>query len=91
MIQLVKVSELLLLDTLVASKLAKSKLWKLAEELSISGKELNKLAKEVVGREFGDCGRLTEGENRKVRQYLEKNRRVLGERYRKMVWNTKYD
>ncbi len=85
--QLVEISKLQIHN--VAKPLSKSKLWELAEELMISGKELNKLAREVVGREFGDCGRLTEGENRKVRQYLERNRRVLAERYRKMVWENK--
>ncbi len=85
--QIVEVSKLQIHS--FAKPLSKSKLWKLAEELMISGKELNKLAREIIGREFGDCSRLTEGENRKVRNYLESNRRVLGERYRKMVWENK--
>lgn len=69
-----------------AIKEDRSRLWKLAEELSIPTKELNELAKEVVGREFGTVTRLTAGENMKFRRWLSANRVVLGERYRKMLW-----
>ncbi len=69
------------------SKEDRSKLWKLAEELSIPTKELNKLAKEVVGREFGTVAKLTVTENRKFRGWLQANRIDLGERYRKLIWN----
>jgi hypothetical protein len=70
----------------VAGKKSRYQLARIAEELSIPWKELNKIAKEVVGREFGDCSRLGETENRKLRIYLRQNERVLGERYRKMIW-----
>jgi hypothetical protein len=57
------------------------------EELDIPWKELNKIAKEVVGREFGDVRRLNEREMKKVRLYLKVNGVKLGERYRKMKWS----
>jgi hypothetical protein len=70
----------------VAKKKSRYQLDRIREECDIPWKELNKVAKEVVGREFGDCSRLSETENRKVRLYLQANRRILGERYRKMKW-----
>lgn len=72
-----------------AGKLDRSKLWKLAEELDIPSRELNKLAKEVIRREFGAVARLTVTENKKFRKWLEGNRVRIGERYRKMKWNQK--
>jgi hypothetical protein len=71
----------------VANKNSRSQLGKLAEQCDIPWGELNKIAKEVVGREFGDCSRLSELENMKVRKYLKKNMAVLGERYRRMKWS----
>jgi hypothetical protein len=71
---------------LVANRKSRYQLDRLREDCDIPWKELNKLAKEVVGREFGDCSRLSETENRRVRGYLKKNFVVLGERYRRMKW-----
>ena len=71
----------------VADKKSRSQLGRLAEQCDISWKELNKIAKEVVGREFGDCSRLSELENRKVRGYLKKNMMELGNRYRRLKWS----
>ena len=70
-----------------ADKKSVGRLDMLREELDIPWKELNKIAKEVVGREFGDVRNLTETENRKVRIYLKVNGAVLGERYRKIKWS----
>ena len=70
----------------VANVKSRNRLDMVAERISVSRKELNNLAKEVVGREFGDCSRLTEQEVRNVIKYIERNERVLGERYRKMRW-----
>lgn len=70
-----------------ANKLDRSQLDKLREEMMIPPKELNKIAKEVVGREFGDYRYLSTMENRRVRGYLRKNYQVLTEKYRKLVWN----
>ena len=71
----------------VSSKKSRSQLGRLAEQCDIPWKELNKIAKEVVGREFGDCSRLSELENMKVRGYLKKNMVRLGERYRRLKWS----
>lgn len=70
----------------VADKLTRSHLAKLAEEMSIPWKELNKVAKEVVSREFGDCRNLTEMEVRRVMKYLKGNYEELSSRYRRMRW-----
>ena len=70
----------------VAGRKSRYQLDRLREECDIPWKELNKLAKEVVDREFGDCSRLSEVENRKVRRYLKKNWIELGERYRRLKW-----
>jgi hypothetical protein len=72
-----------------ANRKSRYQLDKIREELDIPWKELNKIAQNVVGREFGDCSRLSETENRKVRGYLRKNQVELWERYRKMKWNQK--
>lgn len=74
-------------DYVPASRLQRSRLDRIREEMCIPWKELNKLAKNVVGREFGDVSRLSASENRKVIQYLERNRLELMNRYRKVVWN----
>ena len=71
----------------LATKEERSRLGRLAEEMSIPWKELNKVAKEVVGREFGDCSRLTPTENRKVIRYLKQNYDELSKRYRKLLWS----
>jgi hypothetical protein len=70
----------------VANKAARYQLDRIREECDIPWKELNKIAKEVVGREFGDCSKLSYSENRKVRGYLKKHKVELGERYRRMKW-----
>jgi hypothetical protein len=70
----------------VANRKSRYQLDKIREELDIPWKELNKLASNVVGREFGDCSRLSETENRRFRIWLRKNQRELGERYRKLKW-----
>ena len=70
----------------IANKLERSKLDKLREELSIPPRELNKIAKEVIGREFGDTRFLSATENRRVRMYLKRNGDELGKRYRKLMW-----
>lgn len=64
-----------------------SRLDKLREEMCVPWGELNKLAKEVVGRNMGDVRNLTVTENREVINYMRMNRRTLQDRYRKMVWN----
>jgi len=71
-----------------ANRLERSRLDKLREELSIPPKELNKIAKEVVGREFGDVRFLSTTENRRVVSYLKKNCDELGKRYRRLRWAT---
>lgn len=71
----------------VADKLIRSQLGKLADEMSIPGKELNLIAKEVVGREFGDYRFLTSRECRKVMGYLKKNYDALASRYRRLMWS----
>ena len=75
----------------VAGRKSRYQLDKVREELDIPWKELNKVAREIVGREFGDVSRLSEQENRKVRGYLRKNQRELGDRYRKMKWERRID
>jgi hypothetical protein len=72
----------------VADKLSRSKLDKLREEMSIPIKELNKIAKEVVGREFGDVRFLSVTETRRVTEYLRKNYNTLSERYRRIMWTS---
>lgn len=67
-----------------ASKESQSRLDRLAQTMRIPYKELGKLAKEVIGREFGGIQRLTEGENRKLRVWLKENRNKLEERYREV-------
>ncbi len=57
------------------------------EEMKIPWKELNKIAREVVGREFGDCRKLTDGEVKRLLEYLRVNWWTLVERYRKMIWH----
>jgi len=71
-----------------ANRMERSRLDKLREELSIPPKELNKIAKEVVGREFGDVRFLNTTENRRVVSYLKKNCDELGKRYRRLRWTT---
>ena len=70
----------------IANRLERSRLDKLREELSIPPKELNKIAKEVIGREFGDSRFLNPTENRRVVSYLKKNCDELGKRYRGLKW-----
>jgi hypothetical protein len=86
--ELVRVSEIRhgIQTFVLANKLLRSKLDKLREQMSIPPKELNKLAKEVVGREFGDYRFLGQCEVEKVIRFLRKNQDVLGERYRRMRW-----
>ena len=71
---------------LPAGKEDQSKLDKLIVEMGIPYREVNKLAREVVGREFGTVQRLTETENRRLREYMKGNMTKLMERYRGMRW-----
>lgn len=69
----------------IVGKLDRSRLGKLAEQMSIPWRELNKITKEIVGKE--DCSKLTVNENRKVIEYLKRNQGELGKKYRRMIWN----
>jgi hypothetical protein len=88
-VKLSKVETMIGRPHVVANRKSRYQLDRLREECDIPWKELNKLAKEVVGREFGDCSRLSETENRKVRKYISGNRAKLGERYRELKWAKK--
>jgi hypothetical protein len=73
-------------DLRIASKLQRSRLDKLREEMSIPPRELNVLVKDIINREFGDVRFLTEGESRKVVAHLKERYAELSERYRRMKW-----
>lgn len=54
------------------------------EELEIPWRELNKIAKNVVGREFKDVRFLGGSEGMRVLRYLEGNYRLLKAKYHQM-------
>ena len=63
-----------------------SRLDKARDEMKIPWKELNKIAKEVIGREFRDVRFLNESEIKRVLKYLKVNWWPLVTKYRKVNW-----
>lgn len=65
-----------------------ARLDKIREEMCIPWGELNKLAREVIKQpSLKDVREMTVSENRLVILYMQANRRMLMDRYRKLVWN----
>lgn len=69
-----------------AMRLERSRVAKLAESIGLQWKDLNKVAKECIGREFGDVRKLSIQENRNLQKYLRKNQGELERRYRQLRW-----
>ena len=71
---------------LIADKHERAKLDRLSWEMSVGPKQLNEIAREVVGREIGDVRFLTEYESEKVRKYLNEHYYEISARCRRMRW-----